>query len=99
MAYTTVGNKAMVVNAKAARNLPRTTSPLRIGMQVSNSIVPLLRSSATRRMVIAGARITSSMVGEKGVGVNKVLRSARPIKNSVLKNIQPATRRNETITI
>ncbi|MNY62866.1 hypothetical protein D3C86_1997490 [compost metagenome] len=46
----------MPANAQAARNLPPTASLRVIGRVISSSMVPLLRSSAHRRMASAGTR-------------------------------------------
>src|SRR5271166_2098219 len=49
-----VSSKAMAQNAQAARNLPSTACHCVTGSVSSSSIVPSRRSSAHRRMVIAG---------------------------------------------
>jgi hypothetical protein len=65
----------------AARNLPSTTSWSRTGMVVSSSRVPVRTSSATRRMVMAGAKITRS----SGVIEKKLRRLLAPARNTVEK--------------
>ena len=49
-----VSDKAIAVNAQAARNLPKTVAPKGTGSDIRNSIVPALRSSAQSRIEIAG---------------------------------------------
>ena len=51
-----VSASAMPMNAQAARNLPSTACHSGTGRVSSSSIVPLLRSSAHSRIVIAGTR-------------------------------------------
>jgi hypothetical protein len=94
-----VSASALAVSRKAARNFPSTTSPSRTGSVVSSSRVPDFRSSAMSRMVIAGARITSSIDGENGDGSNRLRMSARPMRNTVEKNIQPETSRKAVTTM
>jgi hypothetical protein len=55
-----VKNTATAKNAKPAKYFPRMISISDIGMVKSNSIVPLLRSSLTSRMVIAGTKNTNT---------------------------------------
>ena len=64
----------MAQNAQAARNLPTTAWVWVIGNVSSSSIVPSRRSSAHRRMVIAG---TSSRKTQ-GMKVKNGFRSAWP---------------------
>jgi hypothetical protein len=78
--YTTVSSSAAAIRPSAARNLPAITSPSRTGIVVSSSIVPVFRSSAIKRIVIAGARITRSIDGEKIEGAKNARMSARAIK-------------------
>ncbi|MNW19889.1 hypothetical protein D3C71_2200640 [compost metagenome] len=51
-----VSSSAMPANTQAARNLPATASRRVIGRVISSSMEPDLRSSAHRRMAIAGMR-------------------------------------------
>ena len=49
-----VSSRAMAQNAQAARNFPSTAWPWVMGRVSNSSMVPRRRSSAQRRMVIAG---------------------------------------------
>ena len=66
-------------SARAARNLPSTSSPSRNGRVSSTSRVPSLRSSAQPRMVIAGIRKTKTM----GMTGNRERRLATPRRKKV----------------
>ena len=69
-----VSSSAMAQNAQAARNFPSTASVWVIGSVSSSSMVPSRRSSAQRRMVMAG---TSSR-NTQGTKVKNGFRSAWP---------------------
>ena len=94
-----VGDKAMAISAQAARNLPITISLSRMGIVVMSSKVPVFFSSAMRRIVTAGTKITKSMLGENGAGEKKPRMSARPSRNRVLKNIHPEVSKNVAMTM
>ena len=51
-----VSASATATNIQAARNLPSTAEVVDIGIVISSSMVPLLRSSAHSRMATAGIR-------------------------------------------
>ncbi len=51
-----VSAKATPVNIQAAKNLPKTMERSDKGKVINNSMVPLLRSSAHKRMEMAGTK-------------------------------------------
>ena len=55
-----VNSSAVPTNAHAAKNLPSTKSHVDIGRVIKSSMVPLRRSSAHKRMEIAGIKRTYS---------------------------------------
>ena len=57
-----VKSNAMPTKAHAAKNFPKTSSPVETGRVISISIVPLRRSSAHMRMETAGIRKTEDIV-------------------------------------
>ena len=82
IANTSVSASAVQSSAIAARNLPTTTSQSRTGMVMSSSSVPDAFSSASRRIVIAGARNMNS----SGMLPKKPRMSACCSTNSCVKN-------------
>jgi hypothetical protein len=51
-----VSARATATNSQAAMNLPSTADVVDSGIVISSSMVPLLRSSAQRRIATAGIR-------------------------------------------
>jgi hypothetical protein len=82
MANTIVRPMAVPSSARAARNLPTTTSQSRTGIVESSSSVPLDFSSASRRIVMAG---TTNM-NMNGMKANSSRRSACFCMKSCEKN-------------
>src|SRR5271166_4771866 len=79
-----VSSKAMAQNAQAARNLPSTACHCVTGSVSSSSMVPSRRSSAHRRMVIAGTSSRNTQGRKLKNGSRSAwLRSKKPLTFNV----------------
>jgi hypothetical protein len=94
-AYGSVQASATPTMPSDARNLPRVICQSSIGKVRSSSSVPLFRSSATARMVMAGTSTTKST----GATPKNCRSDAWPARNRVLKYSQPDSSRKPPSTM